>query len=226
MNELINNKNIFRLIASKVKDNLSIFAIFSSIVLVIFLFYQIYIFYKNNNLLKSSILYNIAKSQENVSDFELSIKKLSSNKNFYGILATLESIKLNLNSNNIEEAYKDYLLILNKGTLNSLYTSAITAHASYALLDKLKKSKKDYDSNLDILKKIENIIDKIDIKYDSYSGIKLEIIYLLSTAYLDLSIKNPDYNRNEIYQQIIANNKISQNIKDRVKKIHDFQKFK
>ena len=58
-------------------------------------------------------------------------------------------------------------------------------------------------------------------------GFRLEILYLLSIIEQDIADKvNVSEQTEVIYQQIQENDKISTSLKQRVKKIHEFQKYK
>ena len=75
--------------------------------------------------------------------------------------------------------------------------------------------------------KITKLLSFVDPSVDSYIGFNLEILYLLSIFEQDfsnsLSLSNESKN---LYQQIQEGDKISAFIKERVKKINDFQKYK
>ena len=64
--------------------------------------------------------------------------------------------------------------------------------------------------------------------FTKYFPIKKELEYLLIVAEID--INNSDYTSNsnvfEIYNSIISSSLISSSIKERVKKIHEFQLYK
>ena len=75
--------------------------------------------------------------------------------------------------------------------------------------------------------KITKLLSFVDPSIDSYIGFNLEILYLLSILEQDfsnsLTLSNESQN---LYQQIQEGDRISTFIKERVKKINDFQKYK
>ena len=71
------------------------------------------------------------------------------------------------------------------------------------------------------------LLSFVDPSIDNYIGFNLEILYLLSIFEQDftnsLSLSNESKN---LYQQIQEDDRVSAFIKERVKKINDFQKYK
>ena len=90
------------------------------------------------------------------------------------------------------------------------------------MLNKINKN-----NFIEINKFIDNLLHYIDSNIDSYMGYKLEILFLLSIMKQDynsdLLIKDEVIN---LYNQIQDNDKISSSLKERVKNIHEFQKYK
>ena len=90
-----------------------------------------------------------------------------------------------------------------------------------------KRSTINNENNIDIPEKINNFLLFIDPSLDLYNGFKLEILYLLSIIEQD---KNAETQFNEetkkLYKAIQENDKISSSLKERVKKIHEYQKYK
>ena len=74
--------------------------------------------------------------------------------------------------------------------------------------------------------KINALLSFFDPSIESYIGYKLEILYLLSILEQDFSnsINLKDESKN-LYKQIQEGDKISAFIKERVKKINEFQKY-
>ena len=113
-------------------------------------------------------------------------------------------------------------IVLNNKSLNNIYLSIIAIHGSYNFLDKIKLKNKN-----EILEKINNLLKYIDDSLLEFKGLKLEILYLLS-------IKNQDFNKLEsltdesinLYNEIINSENVPINLKERIKKIHEFQKNK
>ena len=97
---------------------------------------------------------------------------------------------------------------LNKRNIDNIYKTLLAIHASYNLLGKV-------DS-----KNIISLLSYVDISLESFIGYRLEILYLLSLT------QNNIIKTNNLYDEIINNDKISSSIKERVKKINGFKKYK
>ena len=90
---------------------------------------------------------------------------------------------------------------------DNLYKTLIAIHGSYNLLNNVN-----YD-------KIYNLLFYVDESYDSFVGYHLEILYLLSLSSGKIE------ETKSLYNLIIENDKISSSIKERVKKINEFEKY-
>ena len=70
-----------------------------------------------------------------------------------------------------------------------------------------------------MMKKFINLLSYIDESIDSFIGYRLELLFLLS-------VNNRNMDKiNSLYEQIIKNDRISLSIKERVKKINEFEKY-
>ena len=229
MNELIKKITIINRLQDFIKNKYKYIISIIILILIIFAGIQFYFINKHNNILKTSIEYNYLKSNPDSLDFEKRLSELLNKNNFYSILTLLDSIKIKLNNENIESAYKDYLKLLNNKSLDSIYISSIAVNASYSLLNKIKSNNKIIISKdkflSDIISKINNLVKYIDISLESYEGYKLEILYLIAVIKHDNN-KEDFKEMNSLYQQIIDNDKVSSSIKERIKKINDIQKYK
>ena len=229
MNELIKKITIINRLQDFIKNKYKHIISIIILILIIFAGIQFYFINKQNDILKTSIEYNYLKSDPDSLDFEKRLSELLNKNNFYSILTLLDSIKIKLNNENIESAYKDYLKLLNNKTLDSIYISSIAVNASYSLLNKIKSNNKIIISKdkflSDIISKINNLVKYIDISLESYEGYKLEILYLIAVIKHDNN-KVDFKEMNSLYQQIIDNDKVSPSIKERIKKINDTQKYK
>ena len=229
MNELIKKITIINRLQDFIKNKYKYIISIIILILIIFAGIQFYFINKQNDILKTSIEYNYLKSDPDSLDFEKRLSELLNKNNFYSILTLLDSIKIKLNNENIESAYKDYLKLLNNKTLDSIYISSIAVNASYSLLNKIKSKNKIIISKdkflSDIISKINNLVKYIDISLESYEGYKLEILYLITVIKHDNN-KVDFKEMNSLYQQIIDNDKVSPSIKERIKKINDTQKYK
>ena len=229
MNELIKKITVINRLQDFIKNKYKYIISFIILILIIFAGIQFYFINKQNDILKTSIEYNYLKSDPDSLDFEKRLSELLNKNNFYSILTLLDSIKIKLNNENIESAYKDYLKLLNNKSLDSIYISSIAVNASYSLLNKIKSNNKIIISKdkflSDIISKINNLVKYIDISLESYEGYKLEILYLITVIQHDNN-KVDFKEMNSLYQQIIDNDKVSPSIKERIKKINDTQKYK
>ena len=135
------------------------------------------------------------------------MNEIAETRSFYGLLASLELINNKINHNQYNESYEDYLKLLNNKNIDNLYKTLLAVHGSYNLLDKISNEK------------IDKLLTYIDESIDSFIGYRLELLYLLS-------INNEDINKaNSLYEQIIKDDRISLSIKERVKKINEFEKY-
>ena len=209
MNSITENK-IYKKIRHFIKSNFKKILIFSSLLIILLLILQIISYYNNHKVLKTSINYNLFKNNNSKDNFQENLIKLSSEKNFYGVLATLEKINIKLRNNEIDSSYDDYVYLLNNKSLRNIYKSAIATHGAYNFLSK--------DEEKGLFDKIENLVTYIDPKNNSYQGFKLEILYLLA-----IRKKNTENEINILYNEIQQNEKISNSLKERVKKIHEFE---
>ena len=222
MNDTIKKINFFDSSQKFIKNYYKRILILVAILLAFFLIFQIYVVYTNKQILKTSIEFNLAQSSNSPSDFQEEMNRLSSQKNFYGVLATLEIIKIKLNKDDINSSNNDYLKLLNQKNLNSIYVSAIATHASYSFLDKINKA-----NEKDIVIKVNNFLSFIDSSLEFYEGFILEIQYLLSIIKQDNNNDSLIYDETQkLYQEIIDNDKVSSLLKERVKIIHESQKYK
>ena len=80
-------------------------------------------------------------------------------------------------------------------------------HGSYNLFDKINNEK------------IVKLISYIDESLDSFTGYRLELLFLLSTKHGNIN------KTNSLFKQIIEDDRISLSIKGRVKKINEFEKY-
>ena len=190
MNDITNKINIFSKTQVFLKNYYKSILILMAILLAFFFIFQFYILYTNKQILKTSIEYNFAHSSNSPDDFLELMDKLSSQKNFYGVLATLESIKIKLNKDDIHSSNDDYLRLLNKKNLNNIYISAIATHASYSFLNKIN-----IDNEIDITNKINLFLSFIDTSLEFYEGFVLEIRYLLTI------IKQDNSNNKSIFDE-------------------------
>ena len=228
MNSTIEKTSIINKVQNSLKENYRLILIIVVLIIAGMASFQFYLINEKNKIFKSSIIFNIAKINKDSLSFEKQILDLSKENNFYGILATLENIKIKLEKNNIDAAYLDYLSLIESKKLNKLYKSAIALNGSYSLLNKINlvdiHSLENKNKIIDIISKINNLVSYIDDSIDSYVGYKIEISYLIAVINNDQNLNFDEINF--LYKQIQVNDKISSSIKERIKKIHEFQKYK
>ena len=231
MNENIEKESFFKLLQKKIANNLKIISISFFLIIILFLSIQLYFFYENKKILKTSIKYNQVKSIESDVNFYEDINNLSKEKNFFGILATLEKIKAELKNDDTQSAYDEYINLLNNNNLSNLYKSAIAVHGSYNFLDKLSNQEKismiDEGKVSNILEKVENLISFIDPKLENYQGFILEIKFLTLIAKSEIDNNNLiDNELKNLYEEISQNKNLSSSLKERVKIIYEFKIYK
>ena len=216
---IVSKKSIVSNVTEIVKSNIRNIIIFLSLIFVLFISFQIYSFYISNKIQKNSISFFAAQNTDDTNVITDTITNLSNDNTFYGVLAKLELIDLNIKKNNIQDSISMYIEVINKNNLDSVYKTAIASKASYQLIDiNLEDLSSDY-SNI-----INDFISYIDDGIDSYKGIKLELEYL--TKILKAEKNSIDYSSfnevNDIYENIMNSDVVSSAIKERVNKIHEF----
>jgi len=217
--KVINKKSFLSQVTEIIKTNLRNIIILLSLCFVLFLAYQIYSFYISNKIQKNSISFFTAQNTDDQNVITDTITKLSDENTFYGVLAKLELIDLNLKQNNIQDSVSMYLEVINTNNLDAVYKSAIASKASYQLIDINLE-----DLSSDYLNIINDFIFYIDDETDSYKGVKLELQYLTKILEAEKnSINYSSFNEvNDIYENIMSSEVVSSAIKERVNKIHEF----
>ena len=217
--KVINKKSFLSQVTEIVKTNIRNIIILLCLCFVLFLAFQIYSFYISNKIQKNSISFFSAQNTDDKNVITEITTKLSDDNSFYGVLAKLELIDINLKQNNIQDSISMYLDLINKNNLDAVYKSAIASKASYQLIDINLE-----DLSSDYLNIIIDFISYIDEETDSYKGIKLELEYL--TKILEAEKNSIDYSSfnevNDIYANIMNSDAVSSAIKERVNKIHEF----
>ena len=208
MNKITSKFNFFSKIQNLIKQNIKVIIFFALIILIVIAGLQIYFFYKNEKILELSIAYNDSINSNSQTDFIEDMNEIAETKSFYGLLASLELVNNKINNNEYNESYEDYIKLLNNKNIDNLYKTLLAVHGSYNLLDKISNEK------------IVKLISYIDESLDSFIDYRLELLFLLS-------INHGNINKtNSLYEQIIEDDSISLSIKERVKKINEFEKYK
>ena len=220
MNQENKNQNLYKKIQNFIFKNYIQLIISLVILLIIFIGFQIYNYFKIQDIKKSSISFFdiIQDNQNNLS----SLENLIDDDNIFSILSKLKLIQQNNENKNFSysnELYKELLALSN---LDDLYKSAIAANASYTMINA------SYEENTNnYLSDISIYINNIDDELDSYFSIKKELEYLLIIIEIDLN--KSEYSNSKAldkYIEIFNSSLISASTKERVKKIHEFQLYK
>ena len=222
----MNNKNqvkntFFQSASELIKKNIKNLIIIFVIIFLLFLTFQGYSFYKINKINNLSVTYFTNKNLDDSITKYSEMKIISNEVGFYSILSKLELIKSNIDNEEFDLSLKLYNEILDSNDLDNSYVSLVAINGAYNFIDIVIKSKNDkYINN------INKFISLIDDNLDNYIGSKNELLYLVSI----LSLKDDtNYKNNSelllLYDNLISNEKISLEIKERVKKIHEFYIF-
>ncbi len=207
MNKITDKLNYFSAVKNLFKQNAKVIISFVLIIVLFFAGLQIYFFIKNKKILELSITYNDSKYSNSQIDFIEHMNEIAVTKSFYGLLASLELINNKINNNQHNESYEDYIKLLNNKSIDNLYKTLIAVHGSYNLLNKISNDK------------INKLLTYVDPSIESFIGYRLELLFLLS-------VNNGRKNEiTSLYEQIIKNDRISLSIKERVKKINEFEKY-
>ena len=219
MNNKTQVKNTFFQSASElIKKNIKNLIIIFLIIFLLFLTFQGYSFYKINKINNLSVTYFTNKNLDDSITKYSEMKIISNEIGFYSILSKLELIKSNIDNEEFDLSLKLYNEILDSNDLDNNYISLVAINGAYNFIDIVIKSKNDkYINN------INKFISLIDDNLDNYIGSKNELLYLVSI----LSLKDDSNYKNNselllLYENLINNEKISLEIKERVKKIHEF----
>ncbi len=221
MNQEIKNENFFKKIQNFIFKNYIQLIISLVILLIIFIGFQTYNYFKIQDIKNSSIsFFDIIQDDQN--DLS-SLENLIDDDNIFSILSKLKLIQKNIQDNNFGYVNDLYKEIIFSSDLDQLYKSAIAANASYTFINASYYKKSDI-----YLKDISIYINNISDKLDGYFSIKKELEYLLMITEIDLN--KSEYKNNskalDKYNEIFNSTLVSASIKERVKKIHEFQLYK
>ncbi len=216
-NTIINTINILR---KFVLENLRYVLIVFGITLLIFISYQIYNYFLIQDLKKTSI--NFFNSFEADEDIIENLKTIKNSDNFFSILTTLKLIQNKNNKNKFDDSVDLYKELLNSNEINNLYKSSISSHAAYSLINA------SYIINDDrYFDEISFFIGNINDNYKNFFSIKKELQYLLIVTDIDINKLNYKNDKEvfKMYDDISQSNLILSEIKERVKKIHEFHLY-
>ncbi len=221
MSEENKNNSLLKKIQNFIFTNYKQIIISLVILLILFAGFQSFNYFKIQGIKNSSIsFFNIIK--ENQNDLS-SLEKLIDDDNIFSILSKLKLIQQNNENKNFSYSNELYKELIASSNLDDLYKSSIAANASYTMIN---ASYEDNTSNY--LNDISIYINNISDKLDGFFSIKKELEYLLIVTEIDLN--KSEYNNNlkvlDKYNEIFNSSLVSASIKERVKKIHEFQLYK
>ena len=221
MSEENKNNNLFKRIQNFIFTNYKKIIISLVILLILFIGIQLYNYFKIQNIKNSSIsFFEIIQSDQNdLSNLEILIKK----NNIFSILSKLKLIQKNNENKNFSYSNKLYKELISSSNLDNLYKSSIAANASYTMINAT------YEENTNnYLNDISTYINNISDQLDGYFSIKKELEYLLIIT--EIYLNKSEYSNNskalDKYNEIFNSSLVSTSIKERVKKIHEFQLYK
>tara|TARA_B100001057_G_C22672505_1_gene880463 strand:- start:363 stop:1028 length:666 start_codon:yes stop_codon:yes gene_type:complete len=215
------NNTLFKKFQNIIFTNYRLILISLGILLFLFIGFQIYNYFKIQDIKNSSIsFFDIIQQEQN----DLSnLENLIDDDNIFSILSKLKLIQKNIDNKNFGYVNDLYKEIIFSSDLDQLYKSAIAVNASYTFIDASYYKKSDIYLN-DISIYIDNISDDLE----NYFSIKKELEYLLIVTEIDLnkSLYKNNSNALDKYNEIFNSSSVSTSIKERVQKIHEFQLYK
>ena len=220
MSEDSKNINLFKNIQKFVTNNIKLIVITLIIIFILFIGFQIFNYFKIQQIKKSSIIF-FNSIQENQSDFS-QIENLLKSEGFFSILSKLKLIQKNNDDKNFSYSNELYKEIILSSKLDNLYKTSIAVNASYTLINaSYEENTNNYLSDIAIY--INNINDELD----GYFSLKKELEFLLIITEIDLN--KLEYKNNskalDKYNEIFSSSLVSASVKERVKKIHEFQLY-
>ena len=220
MSEESKNINLFNNIKKFAIKNIKIIIITLIIIFILFIGFQIFNYFKIQQIKKSSIIF-FNSIQENQSDF-IQIENLLKSEGFFSILSKLKLIQKNNDDKNFSYSNELYKEIILSSKLDNLYKTSIAVNASYTLINaSYEENTNNYLSDIAIY--INNINDEID----GYFSLKKELEFLLIITEIDLNKLEYENNSKALdkYNEIFSSSLVSASVKERVKKIHEFQLY-
>ena len=221
MSQKNKDNNFFKKIQNFIFTNYKQIIISLVTLLILFIGFQTYNYFKIQDIKNSSInFFDII--QENENDLS-SLENLIDDDNIFSILSKLKLIQKNNENKNFSYSNELYKELIDSSNLDDLYKSSIAANASYTMINA------SYEENTsNYLNDISSYINNISEELDGYFSIKKELEYLLIVSEIDLN--KSEYNNNtkamDKYNEIFNSSLVSASIKERVKKIHEFQLYK
>ena len=218
-----NNKdfNLFKKTQNFILTNYKQLIISLAFLLILFVGFQVFNYFKIQAIKNTSTsFFNII--QENQGDLS-NLENLINDDNFFAILSQLKLIQKNNENKNFSYSNDIFKKLLSSSNLDDLYKSAIAVKATYSMINASYE-----DKNNNYLNDISFYLNNISDDLDGYYSIKKELEYLLIVTEIELN--KSEYKNNsralDKYNEIFYSELISTSIKERVKKIHEFQLYK
>ena len=221
MNENNKKNSIFKKIKNYFLENLRNILIVSGVFLIILISFQFYNYFLMQELKKNSVkFFNTIQQNDDLLD---NLNTLKKGNDFYSTLSTLKLIQKNNDENKFDISNQLYKEIISSSKLDNLYKSSISVHASYTFINASY-----IENTTNYLDNISFYISNISDDLESFFSIKKELQYLI--VVLEIDLNNSNYINNtkaiELYEEIFESNLVSSSVKERVKKIHEFQLYK
>ena len=217
-----NNKdyNLFKNTQDFILKNYKQIIVLVAFFLILFIGFQVYNYFKVQEIKKTSTsFFDII--QENQGDLS-NLENLINDDNFFAILSQLKLIQKNNENKNFSYSNEIFKKLLSSSNLDDLYKSSIAVKATYSMINASYE-----DKNNNYLNDISFYLNNISDDLDGYYSIKKELEYLLIVTEIELN--KSEYKNNsralDKYNEIFNSELISTSIKERVKKIHEFQLY-
>ena len=217
-----NNKdfNLFKKTQNFILTNYKQLIISLAFLLILFVSFQVFNYFKIQGIKNTSTsFFNII--QENQGDLS-NLENLINDNNFFSILSQLKLIQENNVNKNFSYSNELFKKLLSSSNLDDLYKSSIAVKATYSMINASYE-----DKNNNYLNDISFYLNNISDDLDGYYSIKKELEYLLIIT--EIEINKSEYKNNsralDKYNEIFNSSLVSTSIKERVKKIHEFQLY-
>ena len=218
-----NNKdyNLFKNTQNFILTNYKQIIVSIAFFLILFIGFQVYNYFKVQEIKNTSTsFFDII--QENQGDLS-NLENLINDDNFFSILSQLKLIQKNNENKNFSYSNELFKKLLSSSNLDDLYKSSIAVKATYSMINASYE-----DKNNNYLNDISFYLNNISDNLDGYYSIKKELEYLLIIT--EIEINKSEYKNNsralDKYNEIFNSSLVSTSIKERVKKIHEFQLYK
>ena len=109
MNNTVSKVNFFSLVQNLIIKNVKAIIIFVIAIIISIAGLQIFLHYKNKQILGLSISYSDSKYSNSQMDFIDHMNEIAETNSFYALLASLELINNKINNNMYNESYENYL---------------------------------------------------------------------------------------------------------------------